>query len=411
MPVNTTVRIIKVPLTEKERYPNYAPAFPHMSRLYLELLENKTKIKQDLINKEYISTREPVIEHGNEHGNDHRNEERKEHHEIQEKREEEESKSVSVSSSSSRSKVSSDSKSSSDSSDSSEDNSEVESRSISKHSDHTDSTDLSFRLKQLLDDGSTRSKEEYSSSKSDKYSQPVRTQSRGSKYTPYDRYKQERDPAPTLAELEAKGQFQRHNELRDITNIGRTEIDDEDKKRELLFRFDILRKSYPTAENIPEYTVHSDLKEMQKSYDMSVKKLTLDSTVESYKKYLFRGFMLSEWFFGNVLGFDMQGFTQHQLVSMNDYERYLIELGEKSYVPEGSNWPVELRLLGLILINAGMFIIGKMIMRRTGADILAQVNNIPVPQQPPRQTRRMRGPTINPETLPDATDEPVVQQT
>ena len=42
---------------------------------------------------------------------------------------------------------------------------------------------------------------------------------------------------------------------------------------------------------------------------------------------------------------------------MNKYEHLLIELGEKNYVPEGSKWPVEIRLLFTIVINAAIFII------------------------------------------------------
>ena len=100
---------------------------------------------------------------------------------------------------------------------------------------------------------------------------------------------------------------------------------------------------------------------MTKQYDHTVRRLSLDSTVENYKQYLIGGFMLTEFVFGNFLGFDMQGFTQQQIVSMSSYERLLIELGEKSYVPTGSKWPVELRLMFMIVMNAAFFIVSKMI--------------------------------------------------
>ena len=261
---------------------------------------------------------------------------------------------------------------------------------------------MSVRLKELL--------EEDRDSKKDKYNEDKKSvQSRVSKVTPYEKFKQDKktfENAPTLAELEAKGYYQGKQELRDINNITTKEYSDEDKKREFIFKFDLLKKSYPSAvATIPEYTIHSDLNEMQKSYDTTVRRLSLDSTVENYKQYLLGGFMLVEFVFGNFLGFDMQGFTQQQIVGMHNYEKLLIELGEKSYVPSGSKWPVELRLLFVIIMNAGFFIVGKVVMRRTGANLLGMMNSVNTPPEIPKQKRRMKGPDINLENLPNVEKE------
>jgi len=48
------IRIVKVPLPESEKTSIKPQVFPKMPRLYLELMENKSKIKQDLINKDYV---------------------------------------------------------------------------------------------------------------------------------------------------------------------------------------------------------------------------------------------------------------------------------------------------------------------------------------------------------------------
>jgi hypothetical protein len=148
------------------------------------------------------------------------------------------------------------------------------------------------------------------------------------------------------------------------------------------------------------------MREMEKTYDSTVRRLSLDSTVENYKQYLLGGFMLVEFVFGNFLGFDMQGFTQQQIISMQNYEKLLIELGEKSYVPSGSKWPVELRLLFLIIMNAGFFIVGKLVMRKTGANILGMLNNVTSTaasgsEIPKAGKRRMRGPNIDLDNIPD----------
>lgn len=180
------------------------------------------------------------------------------------------------------------------------------------------------------------------------------------------------------------------------------EFQEEDEKRELLFKFDLLRKSYPNSV-IPEYTIHTDLRTMEKSYSDNVKRLSLDSSVDSYKKYLMWGFAGCEFVFGHYLGFDMQGFTQQQIISMSSYEKLLIELGEKSYVPTGSKWPVEVRLFFMIIMNAAIFLATKMIMKKTGSDLMGMMNSMGSTTSNPigQRKRRMRGPNIDLNEIPD----------
>ena len=225
-------------------------------------------------------------------------------------------------------------------------------------------------------------------------------------------YSRHRTPAPTLRELEQTGQYKHKIEMRDADQTFRGEQDEEDAKRELLFKFELLKKSYPNA-SMQEFSIHSDLQTMEKSYDSSIRRLSLDSSVENYKTYLIGGFMVVEFVFGNLLGFEMQGFTQQQIISMSSYERLLIELGEKSYVPEGSKWPVELRLVFLIIMNAAFFIVSKMILAKTGANLMGMINNMNIAtpntgsggggNSAPNQgkKRKMRGPSVNLGDIPD----------
>ena len=70
-----------------------------------------------------------------------------------------------------------------------------------------------------------------------------------------------------------------------------TNTEDETKrKRELLFRFDILKKSYKEA-TIPEFTEYTDLVTMERVYEDTVRKVGLDAKVEGYKKFLTMGFL------------------------------------------------------------------------------------------------------------------------
>ena len=52
------VKVVKIPLKNSERTRERPQAFPRMPVLYLELLENKAKVKQDLINKHHVPPNE-----------------------------------------------------------------------------------------------------------------------------------------------------------------------------------------------------------------------------------------------------------------------------------------------------------------------------------------------------------------
>ena len=417
--------IIKIPLEEKDKFYNKPQVFPKMPRLYLELLENKAKIKQDLINKDYIplpqeedtfdNKLDNILNNDIEDNSDDdfappRNTDFKiENNDINkrpivvEKKEPIETKEYkNPIFDSDDEKVNSDTELN-DSDDEKisnmrkkifdmkrdSDNESVRSLERSKKS-NSSGEELSDRLKELLkDDDKDEEVIRSVSKKTDKYSHR-----RDDNF----RRKENSNVPPKLSDLES-GNFKK-----EYRNIDHDFDDSEDAKREIMFKFDLLRKTYPNS-NIPEFTIHSDYAHMKRSYEDAVRRLSLDSTVDNYKTYLIGGFMVTEFILGNYLKFDMQGFTQQQIISMSSYDKLLIELGEKSYVPEGSSWPVEARLLLMIVIQAALFIVSKMILKKTGSNLLGMINSLNINtaanNRPNSTKKKMKGPNINLDEMPD----------
>ena len=399
MTIKKKIIIQKIPLPYNVKNIDYPKNFPRMPRLYLELIENKQKIKQDLINKEYIppvnlsvETEKPKnihISHDVSNDKGYNNSDSDSDNVNSNILERYDSKRYD-------SKRDDDIKSVSNS-DVSNDKGYNNSDSDTDSDSDSDSDILEDRLKTLLEKDDNDIESYKSKSRTSKYSR-----NRSGHSSIYNRHVPTN--APTLSELQQKGGFVPNKEnLRDINNVPQFEQNEEDSKREIMFKFQLLKKSYPNSD-IPEFSIHSDYNTMKKAYESSVRRLSLDSSVESYKTYLIGGFMVCEFALGNWLGFDMQGFTQQQILSMNSYERLLIELGEKSYVPSGSKWPVEIRLVFLIMMNAAFFIVSKMIMKKTGANLMGMINgmntkntqqNNSVNKQPSQPKRKMRGPSVN----------------
>ncbi len=223
--------------------------------------------------------------------------------------------------------------------------------------------------------------------------------------------------APSLEDIQSgKPQIDPKTGLRQMEYATKTETDEAGKKRDILFKFKILRKTYSSA-SIPEFTEYTDLKVLEREYDAVVRQLSLDATVENYKKYLTIGFFILEFVLGNFFKFeDIKGFAQQQMLGLNQYERILYQIGEKSYFSGKKPWPPEIQLIGMVLLNGAIFVGGKMLFKATGANIMAMLNPQPQAQtsfsgqQPihaPGQTvprvesgrPKMRGPNINLEDL------------
>lgn len=179
------------------------------------------------------------------------------------------------------------------------------------------------------------------------------------------------------------------------------------EREEYIWRFRLLKKSYGKNASIPipEYNEHSDLAMMKTSYERTIRELYLDDAIETYRTYLIGGWVVMEYLCTEWLQINLSGFTIQQIKMMHKYERMLIELGEKSYTRWGMNLPVEARLVGMILFQAAIFYLGKIISEKYGtniADIFKGFTGQPPSAEPATveevvdtpPEKKMRGPSM-----------------
>lgn len=191
------------------------------------------------------------------------------------------------------------------------------------------------------------------------------------------------------------------------------------EKEEYLWRFRILKKQYKNR-TFPEFNEHDDLHLMKTSYERAIREIQLEGNIESYRMYLTAGFMAMEYFCTNWMGINLKGFAVAQMSAMDKYDRHLVELGERSYNRWGSNLPVELRLLGMIILQAGVFWFANFLSASSGPAVASMFSgmmngNSPMKDQgarveevttPPAPRKKMRGPSIKVEDIKKMSAEP-----
>ena len=214
----------------------------------------------------------------------------------------------------------------------------------------------------------------------------------------YQQQPQKQDPfiPPTLSQIN-NGVVRDNKGVRDITRgISKQEEEEEITKRDYLDKFAILKRKYKDFK-MPEISPYSDIGTMKRTYESAVKQLHLDSNVETYKKYLIGGFSLTQFLFTKFLKIDMTGFAEQQILSMNQYEQILVEIGEKSYFKAPSQMAPEFKLVLLIGFNAVIFLISKMIFKASGDNILASINKMAEKKDTTTQNQKphMKGPSMD----------------
>lgn len=178
------------------------------------------------------------------------------------------------------------------------------------------------------------------------------------------------------------------------------------EKEEFIWRFKIMKKKYRNRD-IPNFNEHDDLEVMKTTYERKLREISLDENVDSYRTYLILGFHGMEYVCTEWLGVNMKGFAEQQKAGMDNYDSLLIELGEKSRTRWFSSLPVEIRLIGFIIIQAGLFYLGKVMSDKAGASVTGFFKtlagqNTPVDSaennaEEPR--KKMRGPSVKVDDL------------
>ena len=163
----------------------------------------------------------------------------------------------------------------------------------------------------------------------------------------------------------------------DLNQEDHSTEDDEETKRLLLTKFKILKeKKRKVIEELelPEFSMHSDIHLMKKTYDSTLKHINIKQNVRSYKTYMGIFFVALENM-GSKVGLDMEGYAKCQMNYANEYDELLIELGEKWYSDSDSKYAVETRLMLAMTKNTVLFLFGKMF-QKNGMSAMSDMLNV-----------------------------------
>lgn len=150
-----------------------------------------------------------------------------------------------------------------------------------------------------------------------------------------------------------------------------TPIEQAQWREEFRVKFGLLRSAFRDF-SIPAIDPQEPLEMVHARYERYIRHIHISGAADSYRNYLILMFLVIELLATQVLGLPCNGYTMAQMRSMSKYEQLLIQLGEKWYVPGGSDWPVEYRIIFLALFNALVFMGMKYLSQYVGGEGAAE---------------------------------------
>lgn len=141
-------------------------------------------------------------------------------------------------------------------------------------------------------------------------------------------------------------------------------------RQEFKVKFGILRANYPQW-GIIDPPDSLTVKQMNELYERYMRQILVSKETGQYKVYMVIFLMVIEVIGVKFLKLNMSGYTMSQMKIMNRYDALFTELGEKWLVSGASNWPVEARIMMMMMFNAVIFLVVKYLCSWMGAEGLA----------------------------------------
>lgn len=146
------------------------------------------------------------------------------------------------------------------------------------------------------------------------------------------------------------------NQLRQVEAAKRNEEDDE--KRKLISKINLFRSVNPEC-NLPDFSMSTDAAYMREQYQKELRNVKISEKHLFFRKLLGGYFIIVELFCGKMLKMDIKGFAEMQMQNnMKTYDKYLLEICHKRYLPDApESISVEWRLFGAIMLNTVGFVV------------------------------------------------------
>uniref|UniRef100_A0A6C0JSF1 Uncharacterized protein n=1 Tax=viral metagenome TaxID=1070528 RepID=A0A6C0JSF1_9ZZZZ len=147
----------------------------------------------------------------------------------------------------------------------------------------------------------------------------------------------------------------------DIESVNEEEIKKkkEEERSDILWMLKKLKKVCENPEEYPQFDEYTPTVELEKILREVRRETLLNEHVSYTKQMLAFGWSSIECIATQYLSIDLSGFTAHEAKNIKDYNRILLEIGERDYLSWSENLPPELRLLFMTLQHAFIFSVMK----------------------------------------------------